>query len=557
MSNRGFERSMNGINDIEVNEVQFPDGSTISSASNLVQLDTNNNFTSFNTFNVNLPTSTLDPPLSDIAGNTILNKNSADKLYSTTDENDYVTAFSRNGTTGVITLTTADTGTPLSGDTTITSITDAQISQITTNANNIATNTSNIATNTSNIATNTANISTNTSNITTNTANITTNTNDIATLDGEAVKLSGNQTIAGVKTFSSPPECSTAPTTSNQLANKSYVDSQAGTPSNMVTTDTTQTITGQKQFGAVGGTTFPTFFTTPINQSTDATYLKQTGSNAEIEQTGTSSIIKQSGTSGLIEQTNSTSKIITQGKIGIGTGSPNYALEVIGEAFFNDTDAGSIRIHSNQINFEGTQDFHGSNDFAYIGRINNDLYIVNGNNNDNDIRIYPQSHPVTYTGGTDKGRVVISNYSSGSDNRIKHNEEIITNALNDIRQLTPKKYWKLDDVLYDEDHNFNFDNSGNPIDDDGNRVSAYIEHGLIAQDVLKIDALKYFVGKPRPNEENSTYTLEYINIFVHTISAVKELDAIVSQQQTKINELNERIKKLEDNIYINADTLSV
>ena len=47
MTNRGFNRSMNGINDIEVNEVQFPDGSTISSASNLVQLDTNNNFTAF------------------------------------------------------------------------------------------------------------------------------------------------------------------------------------------------------------------------------------------------------------------------------------------------------------------------------------------------------------------------------------------------------------------------------------------------------------------------------------------------------------------------------
>ena len=33
-------RSMNGINNIEVNNIEFPDGSTISSASNLVQLDT-------------------------------------------------------------------------------------------------------------------------------------------------------------------------------------------------------------------------------------------------------------------------------------------------------------------------------------------------------------------------------------------------------------------------------------------------------------------------------------------------------------------------------------
>ena len=39
------------------------------------------------------------------------------------------------------------------------------------------------------------------------------------------VKLSGNQTIAGVKTFSSVPICATTPTANNHLANKSYIDS--------------------------------------------------------------------------------------------------------------------------------------------------------------------------------------------------------------------------------------------------------------------------------------------------------------------------------------------
>ena len=69
-----------------------------------------------------------------------------------------------------------------------------------------------------NIATNTSNIATNTSNIATNTSNIATNTSNIATLDGEAVKLTGNQTIADIKTFSTPPICNTAPTSNNQLA---------------------------------------------------------------------------------------------------------------------------------------------------------------------------------------------------------------------------------------------------------------------------------------------------------------------------------------------------
>lgn len=39
------------------------------------------------------------------------------------------------------------------------------------------------------------------------------------------VNLSGNQTIAGVKTFSSLPVCNPAPTANNHLANKGYVDS--------------------------------------------------------------------------------------------------------------------------------------------------------------------------------------------------------------------------------------------------------------------------------------------------------------------------------------------
>ena len=240
------------------------------------------------------------------------------------------------------------------------------------------------------------------------------------------------------------------------------------------------------------------------------------------------------------------------GNVGIGTIDPSYKLHVIGEAFFDDTDAGSIRIHSNQINFSGINDGHGNNDFAYIGRLDNDLYIVNGTNWDNDIRIYAASHPVTYDGGSDKGRVVISNYHNNSDNRIKHNEEVITNALSDIRQLTPKKYWKLDDVLYDENHHFDLNTDGYPIDSSGNRVPAYIEHGLIAQEVLPIDSLMPFVGKPHENDENSTYTLQYNNIFVHSIAALKELDAAHTQTKLELQEEKAKVAILESQL---ADVL--
>jgi len=48
-------------------------------------------------------------------------------------------------------------------------------------------------------------------------------------LDALYVKLTGNETIAGIKTFSSfPITPSLAPTTNYQVANKKYVDDNAG-----------------------------------------------------------------------------------------------------------------------------------------------------------------------------------------------------------------------------------------------------------------------------------------------------------------------------------------
>jgi len=60
------------------------------------------------------------------------------------------------------------------------------------------------------------------------------------------------QTVTAVKTFSSLPESSVAPTTDNQLVNKKYVDDHATPlPSNLVTTDGAQTISAVKTFTAL------------------------------------------------------------------------------------------------------------------------------------------------------------------------------------------------------------------------------------------------------------------------------------------------------------------
>ncbi|EAK4967505.1 hypothetical protein B7T27_05750 [Campylobacter coli] len=50
----------------------------------------------------------------------------------------------------------------------------------------------------------------------------------VDTVGNSKVALSGNETIAGIKTFSVPPVSATNPTVNNQVANKSYVDYGGG-----------------------------------------------------------------------------------------------------------------------------------------------------------------------------------------------------------------------------------------------------------------------------------------------------------------------------------------
>ena len=74
------------------------------------------------------------------------------------------------------------------------------------------------------------------------------------------VNLTGNQTIAGVKTFSAPPVSATNPTANNQVANKAYVDSVGNTA---VKLTGNQTVAGDK---TLSGTT--TLAATVINGAT-------------------------------------------------------------------------------------------------------------------------------------------------------------------------------------------------------------------------------------------------------------------------------------------------
>ena len=172
-----------------------------------------------------------------------------------------------------------------------------------------------------------------------------------------------------------------------------------------------------------------------------------------------------------------------------------------------------------------------------------------------------------------------------SDDRLKHNEVIITNGLAVIDKLTPKFYQKTQVLL---DASYNGD------------LTAYtwsLESGLIAQEVLQISDISYLVGggdyyepkyiykrqandlsynyyetsanyfelsnnyfEPRANNYEvsynlitQAYNLNYNSVFVYGVAAIKELHTKVKAQETTIldeqlNDLVTRIEALEHNI---------
>ena len=121
--------------------------------------------------------------------------------------------------------------------------------------------------------------------------------------------------------------------------------------------------------------------------------------------------------------------------------------------------------------------------------------------------------------------------SNTSDDRIKHNEVNITNGINIIEQLQPKYYIKTKQ-LYDENHNFNVNSIGEPIDNNGNKLGIQytMEAGLIAQDVQKIPELRHTVEGYENDfdgnlvlPQNKALTVKYNDIFVYTVQALKEV----------------------------------
>jgi hypothetical protein len=124
------------------------------------------------------------------------------------------------------------------------------------------------------------------------------------------------------------------------------------------------------------------------------------------------------------------------------------------------------------------------------------------------------------TGTTIVGSSVGTGYITlRSDDRLKHNEQNIVNALLAIRQLKPQIYQKTSN--FKELHYR------------GELNEPYIiEAGLIAQDVQQIEELKFSVIN---GNEQTPYSLNYNSIFIYCLAALKELDNNVETIKNVLN----------------------
>lgn len=94
-----------------------------------------------------------------------------------------------------------------------------------------------------------------------------------------------------------------------------------------------------------------------------------------------------------------------------------------------------------------------------------------------------------------------------SDDRLKHNEEIIPNSLDLIDQLKPYKYQKTD-KMYDASYN-------------GIIHDKWVwEIGLIAQNVSEIPYFNFMVNQM---SKDGLYTLSYLNLIGLLVQGTKDL----------------------------------
>ena len=220
-------------------------------------------------------------------------------------------------------------------------------------------------------------------------------------------------------------------------------------------------------------------------------------------------------------------RIDPRGYVGIGVTDPDSKLEVRGtvQASLSDTNHGMFLDHNGTLRRDYGSDGAG---FHFTSNA-----------------IWPTDHNGSYAndeidlGNTSyRYKTIWSNNSlnSTSDDRLKHNEEEVADALGTIKKLKLLKYDKTGEMLAPD---YNGDLTG---------ISHKKELGFIAQSVLEIPELSFLVTVPGDPEDTlehglkrgvEPYGMEYQGINNLLVQAVQELSA-------KNDSLEARILALEN-----------
>ena len=157
-------------------------------------------------------------------------------------------------------------------------------------------------------------------------------------------------------------------------------------------------------------------------------------------------------------------------------------------------------------------------------------------------QIYTENNSVDFTADVHIETFTYGTSNQSSDDRIKHNEEPITNALSILAKITPKHYFKTGSTLYDASHNFALNDQNHPLSESGSpllfKKDYTIETGIIAQEIQSIPELRFAVQNTTP------LGVDYNSIHCTHIAATKELHQMVKSQQTHIEEQQQEIEHL-------------
>ena len=156
-----------------------------------------------------------------------------------------------------------------------------------------------------------------------------------------------------------------------------------------------------------------------------------------------------------------------------------------------------------------------------------DVIVIDTSNNRIGVKTSNPEYEIDVNGTVNSTILKSNGNVITSDLRLKYDIIDISNGLEIINQLNPKFYKKTKNFNITD----NFNNFNEPYT---------LEAGLIAQEILQINDLSYTVLQ---DTATKPFYLNYNNIFVYGLSAIKQLSE-------KINMLEEKISKLEKNINI-------